>query len=93
VFHHAAYAGNDSFTEYLVRKANEAVTKDDKKKMGDLLSAPDASESSAIQFAAKNRKKGVVAILLGATKQVDTDGEDRGVSDDVRLYNLELNKT
>ena len=69
-----------------MRKANEAVTGDDKKKMGELLSAPDASESSAIQFAAKNRKKGVVAILLGATKQTDADGEDRGVSDDVSLF-------
>lgn len=83
MFHHAAYGGNDSFTEYLVKKANEAGDK--KKEIGELLHHADATDSNAIQFAAKNRKKGVVAILLGANKSNDSDDTTRSVTDEVNL--------
>lgn len=71
-----------------MKRSNEIAPKDkdEKKKMDNLLSAADASESSAIQFAAKNRRKGVVAILLGATKTKDAGSDDVGVSDKVCTY-------
>ena len=87
MFHHAAKAGNDTFTNYLIKKANEStdeITGEKTMNVYELLNSQDANNNAAIHHAAKNRQKGVVNVLLGAAKDnADTDG----VSDEVSIDN------